>query len=728
MRLIFRILGSIPVQAILCLLLAIGLYFWLTKGAVYCTKNLEKNEIAERIAVMTEELKRTNPEAAAELAKMEISRNERALVATMLERYDCSGTDGLKRLAEYRNKREAEIFDLRLAELAANPRLFSFGKQRECFLFAHALPLQQNIETAIFVRGNTDNAAAESILKQGDDYLRTLREASKDVDLWRRVRDNPMMVYLMQHVKDKQLLAFYDNEKEWIDDALFLILVNTVPNAEASSSESVLQVIQKNHPYFKDALEASFSLRDVKENETEAVVLNTFALFSNYGGVIQNCVRQGKIPIGEVIDAIFANQDFLDKNRDSEDEEIAAKLIAIRDSHPAVWQAARLSPLCLQLFDDAPRLADALCEKYGTDDIATFLYAKYGEAVPQAAAAIYQFGDIAIYILNRYEKSDLFRNALKDEQLGVRIIPYVVQYGDTGLERIEHNKAWLDKYFDEKGAARQKEWWASIPGGGAADVVRNWYNGYPNEWSELGWAALDVADATLLVASLGTSSGVSAVKSTAATGAKNAARIGVKNVGRDVVATIAESGMRQTAKGSRAAAKLEKRSLFYRGVLSSRIGYYLAPIRVGNALRYAIRASETAVMTPIKKTVQLFYQTARRILVSWDGMRIELRRVVYRSLLYTGLAVTLWRRTLPMVIEKLPEMADATGRFLGELSNSAAKSIPALLNGYLDGLLGGKPQSMQSAWIKWAIVIAVLGLLLIWQGNRTYRKILLRRA
>ncbi|MDR1383353.1 MAG: hypothetical protein LBJ67_05850 [Planctomycetaceae bacterium] len=728
MRLIFRILGSIPIQIGLCVLLVMGLYFWLTDGAVYCTKNLEKNEIAERVAVMAEELKRTNPDAAAELAKMELSRNERALAATMLVRYDRSGTDGLKHLADYRDKHEIELFDLRLAELAANPRLFPFGKQRECFLYAHSLPLQQNLETAIFVRGNTNNIAANDILKQGDDYLQTLREASQDVDSWRRVRDNPLMVYLMQNVKEKQLLTFYDNEKEWIDDALFLILANTVPDTEASSPEYVLQVIRKNHPHFKNALESLFSFREIEENETEAVVLNTFALFSNYGGVIQYCVRQGKIPIGELMDVMFANQDFLDKNTDSTDEKLAAKLTTIRDSHPAVWNAAKTSPLCLQLFDDLPNLADSLCEKYGTDDVATFLYTKYGETVSQAAAAINKFGDIAIYILNRYEKSDLFRKSLNDEQLGVRIVPYVVQFGDTGLERIDNNKAWLDKYFDDAGNARQKEWWVGIPGGGAADVVRNWYNNYPNEWSELGWAALDVADATLLVASLGTSSGVSAAKTTATTGAKNAAKIGVKNVGRDLAATVAESGMRQTAKGARAAAKLEKRSLLRRGALSSRVGYYLAPVRVGNVLRYVVRVSETVATAPFKKAVQAFYKEARNIRVAWHGVRAELRHVVYRSLLYTGLAVTLWYRTLPMVAERLPEMADATGRFLGELTKSAAKSIPALLNGYLDGLLGGNSQSVQSAWIKWVVVIAVLGLLLLWQGNRTYRKLILRRT
>src|SRR5204862_598972 len=57
-------------------------------------------------------------------------------------------------------------------------------------------------------------------------------------------------------------------------------------------------------------------------------------------------------------------------------------------------------------------------------------------------------------------------------------------------------------------------------GGGAANVARNWANGVPCEWGELGWAALDVADAALLVASLGSSatvteSGKEALKVTA---------------------------------------------------------------------------------------------------------------------------------------------------------------------------------------------------------------------
>ncbi len=68
---------------------------------------------------------------------------------------------------------------------------------------------------------------------------------------------------------------------------------------------------------------------------------------------------------------------------------------------------------------------------------------------------------------------------------------------------MEKNKAWLDKYFQPDGTPKEEEWWTQLPGGALVDVTRNWAKGYPNEGSELGWAALDAADAALAVASLG---------------------------------------------------------------------------------------------------------------------------------------------------------------------------------------------------------------------------------
>src|SRR5208337_5198661 len=137
------------------------------------------------------------------------------------------------------------------------------------------------------------------------------------------------------------------------------------------------------------------------------------------------------------------------------------------------------------------------------DDIASLLYAGYENEVVFAAEAVSKFGDLAIYILNHYEGSKRFHEALKDNGVGPRLIPYVAKFGDQGIERLQENKGWLDKYFQLDGTPKEEEWWTQLPGGAAINLARNWAKGYPNEWSELGWAGLDVADAALAVASLG---------------------------------------------------------------------------------------------------------------------------------------------------------------------------------------------------------------------------------
>ncbi len=123
------------------------------------------------------------------------------------------------------------------------------------------------------------------------------------------------------------------------------------------------------------------------------------------------------------------------------------------------------------------------------NDIATFLYANYPNAILPAAAAVNEYSDLAIYLLRKYSDDGQSRmhRFLNDPKIGMRAIPFVARFGDQGLDRLQENLGWLDKYFDADGKAKDKEWWTQIPGGAALDVARNWAHGHPNEWSELGW-------------------------------------------------------------------------------------------------------------------------------------------------------------------------------------------------------------------------------------------------
>ncbi|MCL2347048.1 MAG: hypothetical protein FWC50_02185 [Planctomycetaceae bacterium] len=732
-------------NVIVLTILLVSLVYWIFGGVSFCVKTSAKNESEQTIRNLTSELQRKNPEAAAELARMKTSRNELALAATMKTRYQLNGVDGLARLASYRKGTTAEsnVYDLRLAELAMRQR-FSTSAQRDDFIFAHAIPLQQHAEMSQTFQMTP---VAFNVAEQGDAYLKTLENASLNDEQWRRVRDNPMMVFLMQHVSDQALLDFYDREKDWLDDVLFLVFANMETAGESCTPEQALQMIRENHPYFKNAIASSLSS---PENEIESTVLNTFTLFGNYGPIFRYCLDKGQMPLDELLDVMYANQDFFDKHASEPPERLAARLVTIRDSQPAVWRSSKLTPLCLQLYDVVPNLANTLCDKYGSDGIATFLFTKYNDVIPQAAAAVRQYGDLAIYILNRYEKSNTFHKSLKDNELGVRIIPYVAMYEDKGLSQIESNKKWLDKYFDEEGTPREKEWWTFLPGGAAVNVARNWSHGYPNEWSELGWAALDVADAALLIASLGSSSTVSASKSAVTSGAKTigveaaenvvesaveagvkrattaGTAVGTKVIGLEVTESIAAAGARQTAAGARAASSLEKVSLFRRVIQVTQFSYRLVLQPVGIGIRYALRAVDVVVIRPLRIFCTQVYHAARSLHTAWAGVDPVTRRIIYRSLLCTGIAITLYYRTIPMLKEQLPKIGENIGRFVGQVTTEVAKTVPAVLSGFVDGLVGDQIQSARLGYIKWSVVaLALLGGC-FWFGRRIQHNLLAR--
>ena len=533
---IFGFIRSRPTAGILCVLCCLGAYHCFVAG-LSGQPTVSPQQVADKVIQrQITELERRNPEAAAELAKMRANHDHIALAATLKGRLQREGLDGLARLAEHSyNPKSPEIYDLRLADLATRTRFVSH-QQRSDFIFAHGIPMQ----TQQVFFNNLDVPLSHSLINE---HFRVLELAAQDDNLWSRVRENPVMVFLLQHGIGQELLDFYDAEKDWLDDVLFLIFAagnaDDYGDGGMLTPQHILQTIQRNHPHFKNALQDALSF---PENDFEVTVCTLYALFANHGDVLRHCVESGLMPIAELLDVVFANLDYFAKHSNLRPEDLAARLITIRDSHPAVWQMAKQRPLYLELYDRLPHLANSLSDKHGHDDIAMFLFTKFDNdgSVPAAAAAIDRFGDPAIYILNRYEHSPIFREALRNNNLGVRIIPYVARFEDSGLERLSANQNWLDKYFDEDGKDREREWWVDIPGGAIVNVASNWANNRPNEWSELGWASLDMA----IVITLPFTFGSSAAVATAGGGGATVVRVGSRNVATTAVTNVARSGAR----------------------------------------------------------------------------------------------------------------------------------------------------------------------------------------
>ena len=665
---------------IVCVLCCLGAYHCFVAGLSGPTADSAQKIADIESQKMIAEIERRNPEAAAELARMRAHHDHVALAATLKGREQREGVDGIAQLAAYHgNPDSPQYYDLRLADVAAKTRFVSH-QQRSDFIFAHGIPMQQQHD---FFDSQNVPLSQSPI----NDYIRTLEFATKDDKLWSRVRENPMMVFLLQQNVSQELLDFYDAEKDWLDDVLFLVL--SIGNADDESEilmpQDVLQTLWKNHPHFKNAWQDALSF---PENDAEITACTLYALFANYGEVLRYCVDSGLMPISEFLDVVFANVDYFDKHGYLRPEDFAAKLITIRDSHPAVWQMAKQRPLYLELYDRLPHLANSLSEKHGHDDIAMFLFTKYDEdgSIPAAAAAINKFGDPAIYILNRYENSDDFRKALRDNDLGVRIIPYVARFEDYGLERLSANQNWLDKYFDEEGNTKAPEWWVDIPGGAIVNVARNWANGHPNEWSELGWAALDTATIVTIPFTFGGST----TATTAARGGTTAVKVGSKTVARTTAVSLARSGARATGTGARASAQQGTGSLFRQALVrqAGRSMFLSLAIRSVDGIPRIVVQIVQATTNFARTVGAMVYSSVRNIRAGWAGLAPTTRLAICRGLFYSGLATIIHFRTIPMLKEQWSNIdPEVWARQLANMLADLPKTVAGALVAGFDELL-----------------------------------------
>ncbi|MDR1923238.1 MAG: hypothetical protein LBQ66_02595 [Planctomycetaceae bacterium] len=718
----YKILISFPVKIFCFLFLVLMTGYWLGNGWDWC-RFQSKDDTNKIVDELTKNVRQKNPEAAAALEKIRQDHNINALAATLQERNNRDGIDGLVRLAQERNNAR-ETFDLQLADMALEPALITNVDQRLAFLNAHANHLQQlNLLQKNIKDDSVRNFADHHI----SEYLLLLKKASENPDEWRRVRENPMMVQLIMSGVDPNGLEFYDREKEWLDNVLYLLLTSidfdqsenqsislSVTESEQGKTEKeewtkhIVQIIQKNHPYFRDAVKEY--LQD-PQIDTDTGIAFVFDMFERYGQSIQICINKGGIPLEELLGVLFANPDYCERYASSP-ENLAARLINIRQQMPEVWEHADRQ-LVFQLADDVPNIANELCRKFGTDDIAAFLYLKYDDAIQPAANAINQFGDLAIYILNRYSESKLFKNYLKDSTLGVRIVPYAAMFEDHGLERLEANHGWLDKYFDTEGNPKQEQWWGSLPGGGAVTVAGNWAKGYPSEWSEIGWAALDVADAALLIASLGASAPATAAKTTGTTSVK----VGTKAVARDTVTTVLKSGTRLTPKGSRNLAKTQKTRLFRQGIRTlTKQPFHLVP----QGGRLFVQTAKTVTITPVKKLTGSIYRSAHSVYTSWQHVSPATRQIIYRSLLATGLVITIWHRTIPALKTLLPQAGEKIGALIADSAKIGAETLASVLNGFLERLLETPSGSRVVPYVVFFAVLSGMIMTTIYTGYRLF--------
>ena len=590
---------------------------------------------------LVQELAARDPQAAEDLKRLQARSDARAVEATLAAADRRGGLEEVRRIGA-KAKSGAKPPALRLAELAVDSRLSIDREQRDAVLLAHG--------PAVEVLSGSEAGV--------DEYVDQLDRAAKDPSAWSLVRDDPVGLVVWMYVKERDLQDYYSREREWLSP----VLAETV--GDASALGNCLRVSKEYHPLVREAV------NDLKLGRAG------FELFLEYGPLLQRAVTTKRIPLEEALEIVFANRDIVAaKLKESSPAETAEWLAQLRANKPTVWKHARITPLALRLNDQAPDVAERLLEKFAADDVAALLFAEYERDVPVAARAVDRFGDLAIYVLNRHYDDARFRKLFSEPGVGVRLIPFVARYGSAGLDQAAANRGWIDKYFDSEGNSVDKEWWTKIPGGGLADVARNWATGKPNEWGELGWAALDVADAALLVASFGGSAVVS--------------EVGEQTVKRAVVVETRQ-GAGRLAQGARAAAREA-----------------VAAGRAPSLLRRASTLTHSVVSTAGRTVLRAGERAAAAVTgaaASWSRLSPTLRRYTARALLGVGLYITLKERTLPMVAEKVG----------GAIEAVVKDPVRSLGQGLVDALSAiGFDASRWGSAVGIGLWVAVLGSLVI---------------
>jgi hypothetical protein len=700
-------------------------------------------ELAEAITVLRDR----DPKAADALQSLTDARRRRAIEAMLRAEKRLPGGDSI-RVAERLAKDVGQGTDsasvdaarYELALLASDPHLVRTRAERDSFIAGNATVV--DAIGSVRTIGDEGSAVADVAIA---DYLSDVEKVAASPASYRAVADDPIGVMLFDEERDAKLRQFYltANANHDNPDWLKAVIAQTVQpsgsgdspfrltslakgadededGTDAYSVGDVVRIAYDNHPLFQQTFFDDLQLPEDDRRPAPVVV----ALYREHGELIRLATGpKGNVPRSEILDVLFANDDFLERWRIEKGEtdkatlELVAHFADLQKSKPGVWREARYSPLALQLDEAAPRHANEVLEQYGPDDIATLLLSGYEESAAKATEAVARFGDIAIVVLQMYAdeaagNAGLFHRALRNPDVGVRIVPFVASKGDDGLTKLESDIGWLDKYFHPDGRPRDEVvWYEAVPIVGApAKVAANLVHGHPSTWEELGWAAVDVADGALLVATFG----ASAAKAPAQQAAKQAAKQAGKQAAK---AAAIQSGRRLATNTTRLAARQARKQLgrsLLRGAAALRLVGKTAVI-TGKAVSAAWKAFKY-VLSATYKACATVIRTADDIRRVWGRVPQSVRRAVYGGLLASSMYVRARDRTLPnthLVGEEL-------GRFAGKTVTAAGKTGATMFAAAIDEVFGHPPQWLVG-WIAYAgmcVVTAVIA----WQARPWLRR------
>ena len=693
-------------RSFLFFLILVAALAWLFKGGdlLQGSEGVHERKLRELLG----NIEKSNPEAAKRIkeAGKKDPYTVAVAVATLKNQKDYEKQ--ITRFSESLKDDEPNAF-IEAIELSVDKNLVYDNEDRKKVIYAHGsflyLKESELIKKALIEKNLEEQGKYKSEIQAlVNEHFDRLKKFSKEPGTWEIVKYDPVAVIVFTEVEDSKLRQFYVENHEWVQD-MFSQFQN-LPQEKEGSSVSIKSVLETASLYYPETKKA---VVDQKQNGCGFGPMG-FQLFFKYGELIKTCVDKEKVlPLCETLEIFFSQQDYLNSFIEKHSTESAASLLArnlgeIKKTSPDLWRAAKASPGALDLYEDAKEFANDVFKKCDGINVQDLLYADYltpdRVLLKNAAHALAKWGQLAFYTLNEYSESvnnkptsgnqvpkktinsnefndNNFKKALSKD---FRTVFYVATHGQTGISEILTNGKYLDKDLKANGDPLDPSFLKNLPlVGGPLTVFNNWTEGIPNTYGELGWAALDVADGSLLVFTLGASAETTVAKQAAKTAAKELARAAAKKALKNEVKT----GFAKFA-----------------GSAFSRFIGVLIKIDMN------LWSIPSTLLKFAGKTFNVALYLARAAVKTWSGLPSGFKSFVYKSFLAITISVSIVFRTIPALwnlllneIKKLPEE-------LKKILVNAPKDLADAIITALDEFFAMSGMGIKIIW--WGILVSLL--------------------
>jgi len=406
---------------------------------------------------------------------------------------------------------------------------------------------QTNDESVLWSHGTAIDAMSD-LPSETEAYLTELETARTDLGYWSLVRNDPIALSSKLLRSNLDLRKDYQENQGWYAamTEVLVAMIGITPDINTADEDAgfiqlddLLEVNNVGKPYLMTLVPNPIA------TPVEACIY--YETFRQFGQVISMAAKQG-VPPKEATEVIVLNRDSLLKDDDEmsgmpvkDATSIAARLVTLHRNRPSVWLAAQRDGYVLSFDELTPGLSQSVLEKHADLGAASLIVTQYRDVATQAAAIVDHYGELGVAVLAQYEGSENFNKLLRNANVDHRIAMVAVLKSDVGLEAVLNDPSYIEKWIGKDGKPLVDEWWVNVPlVGGVGKVAKNYATGVPSDWSEIGWAAWDVADVGLMVVSLGASKVVTE-------SAKQAAKQTAKSVGKGAVQKLAITGIPRVA-------------------------------------------------------------------------------------------------------------------------------------------------------------------------------------